>query len=134
VQGASSPVPHSQEDKEKPLAAKPGVLNQGASTTPFFFVGQEASGKFAQDLSKYLQLLLRTVFLKPLILRARHARKIKGFRKTVRSVVQQNFSNSQYELQSGEFAPFGRELSALKPKNSPPLAGCFWVGFQNENC
>jgi len=30
--------------------------------------------------------VLRTVFLKPLILRARRARKIKGFRKTVRSV------------------------------------------------
>jgi len=43
-------------------------------------------------------------------------------------------SNSQYELQSGEFAPFGRELSALKPENSPPLAGCFRAGFQNENC
>jgi len=43
-------------------------------------------------------------------------------------------SSSQYELQSGEFAPEGRELSALKPKNSPPLAGCFWAGFQNENC
>jgi len=35
-------------------------------------------------------------------------------------------SNSQYELQSGEFA--------LKPENSPPKAGCFRAGFQNENC
>jgi len=43
-------------------------------------------------------------------------------------------SNSQYELQSGEFAPDGRELSALKPENSPPLAGCFRADFQNENC
>jgi len=43
-------------------------------------------------------------------------------------------SNSQYELQSGEFAPFGRELSALKPENSPLKAGCFRAGFQNENC
>jgi len=48
-----------------------------------------------------------------LILRARSARKI---------------------IQSGEFAPFGRELSALKPENSPPKAGCFRAGFQNENC
>jgi len=38
-------------------------------------------GSFSCPLS-----LLRTVFLKPLILRARRARKIKGFRKTVRSV------------------------------------------------
>jgi len=44
------------------------------------------------------------------------------------------FSSSQYELQSGEFAPFGRELSALQPKNSPPRVGCFWARFQNENC
>jgi len=40
----------------------------------------------------------------------------------------------QHELQSGEFAPKGRELSALKPENSPPLVGCFQAGFQNENC
>jgi len=36
-------------------------------------------------------------------------------------------------LQSREFAPEGRELSALKPENSPPSAGCFQAGFQNEN-
>jgi len=91
------------------------------------------------------------IFLKPLILRARSARNIKGFRKigehvtgkvpdfTYRSCTQnqgvyQNGSSFQYELQSGEFAPEGRELSALKPKNSPPTVGCFWAGFQNENC
>jgi len=43
-------------------------------------------------------------------------------------------SNSQYELQSREFAPFGRELSALKPESSLPKVGCFQAGFQNENC
>jgi len=32
------------------------------------------------------------------------------------------------------FKAVGRELSALKPENSPPLAGCFQAGFQNENC
>jgi len=45
-----------------------------------------------------------------------------------------NISNSQYELESREFAPVGRELSAFKPENSPPLAGCFQAEFQNENC
>jgi len=45
-----------------------------------------------------------------------------------------NLSNSQYELQSREFVPFRRELSALKPENSPPSAGYFQAGFQNENC
>jgi len=65
-------------------------------------------------------------FSEPLILRARSARKIKGSEKLS--------SNFQYELQSGEFAPEGRELSALKPENSPPLAGCFRAVFQNENC
>jgi len=34
------------------------------------------------------------------------------------------FSNPQYELQSREFAPDGRELSALKPANRPPQAAC----------
>jgi len=32
----------------------------------------------------------------------------------LRALRVRNSSNSQYELQSGEFAPFGRELSALK--------------------
>jgi len=39
------------------------------------------------------------------------------------------YSSSQYALQSRAFAPFERERSALKPENSPPIAGCFQAGF-----
>ncbi|MEP1079815.1 hypothetical protein NDI52_30875 [Leptolyngbya sp. PL-A3] len=43
-------------------------------------------------------------------------------------------SDSHDELQSREFAPIGRQLSALKPENSPLSAGYFQASIQNENC
>jgi len=45
-----------------------------------------------------------------------------------------NYTRVYTAILSREFAPDGRELSALKPENSPPLAGCFQAGFKNKNC